>query len=108
MVKSEEEQLPDPGSASAKTLKGIYAYYQGRNARFEALAAKVAERIVRTSGSDYLFGGLTRASGDEGIDFVGRLDIGSGFDWAYLDPHASSSWARLSAKFRIALRTGAM
>lgn len=86
MVKSKEEQLPDPGSASARTLKGIYTYYQGRNARFEALAAKVAERVVRTSGSDYLFGGLTRASGDGGIDFVGRLDIGSGFDGAYLGP----------------------
>lgn len=86
MVKSKEEQLPDPGSAPARTLKGIYAYYQGRNAPFEALAANVAERVVRTSGSDYLFGGLTRASGDGGIDFVGRLDIGSGFDGAYLGP----------------------
>lgn len=86
LVKSKEDQLPDPGSASARTLKGIYTYYQGRNARFEALAAKVAERVVKTSGSDYLFGGLTRASGDGGIDFVGRLDIGSGFDGAYLGP----------------------
>jgi hypothetical protein len=86
LVKSKNEQLPDAGSASARTLKGIYAYYQGRNVRFEALAAKVAERVVRSSGSDYLFGGLTRASGDGGIDFVGRLDIGSGFDGDYLGP----------------------
>jgi hypothetical protein len=86
LVKSKDEQLPEPGSGPARTLKDIYAYYTGQNARFEALAAKVAERVVRTSGSDYLFGGLTRASGDGGIDFVGRLDIGSGFDGSYLGP----------------------
>jgi hypothetical protein len=86
LVKSREEQLPEPGTAPARTLKDIYAHYSGRNARFEMLAAKVAERVVRTSGSDYLFGGLTRASGDGGIDFVGRLDIGSGFDGSYLGP----------------------
>jgi len=86
LVKPKEEQLPDPGSAPERTLKGIYSYYSGRNVRFEALAAKIAERVVRTSGSDYLFGGLTRASGDGGIDFIGRLDIGSGFDGAYLGP----------------------
>jgi AspBHI-like restriction endonuclease/restriction endonuclease len=86
LVRSKREQLPEPGSVSDRTLKGIYAYYRGRNVRFEALAAKIAERVVRASGSNYRFGGLTRASGDGGIDFIGRLDIGSGFDGAYLGP----------------------
>jgi Restriction endonuclease AspBHI N-terminal/Restriction endonuclease len=86
LVESKQDQLPTPGSTADRTLKDIYKYYSGRNARFEALAARVAERVVRASGSRYRFGGLTRASGDGGIDFVGRLDIGSGFDGAYLGP----------------------
>jgi hypothetical protein len=86
LVEPKQEQLPPPGSAAAKTLKGVYEYYSGRNARFEALAAKVAEQVVSGAGSDYRFGGLTRASGDGGIDFIGRLDIGSGFDNAFLGP----------------------
>ncbi|HET7506771.1 MAG TPA: restriction endonuclease [Solirubrobacterales bacterium] len=86
LVEPRQEQLPPPGSAAAKTLKGIYDYYSGRNARFEALAAKVAEQVIGGKGSDYRFGGLTRASGDGGIDFIGRLDVGSGFDGAYLGP----------------------
>jgi hypothetical protein len=86
LVELKQDQLPTPGSTADRTLKDVYKYYSGRNARFEALAAKVAERVVRASGSRYHFGGLTRASGDGGIDFVGRLDIGSGFDGAYLGP----------------------
>lgn len=86
LVEPKQEQLPSPGSAADKTLKGVYDYYSGRNARFEALAAKVAEQVISGAGSDYRFGGLTRASGDGGIDFIGRLDIGSGFDSAYLGP----------------------
>lgn len=86
LVESKREQLPAPGSRADRTLKDVYKYYSGRNARFEALAARVAERVVRASGSRYRFGGLTRASGDGGIDFVGRLDIGSGFDGGYLGP----------------------
>jgi hypothetical protein len=79
------DQLPLPGSREEKALRRIYAFYADRpKARFEALAEIVAERVITASGGDYVRGGLTRASADGGIDFIGRLDVGRGFGRAKL------------------------
>ncbi len=79
------EQLPTAGTKEDSILKGIYAFYANKpKARFEALAELVAERVIRPAGGDYLRGGLTRASADGGIDFIGRLDVGTGFGRAKL------------------------
>jgi hypothetical protein len=86
LVESSQQQLPAAGSAAAKALKDVYAYYDGNNARFEALASIIAERVISPSGKGYHFGGLTRASGDGGIDFIARLEVGSGYDGGYLGP----------------------
>jgi restriction endonuclease Mrr len=43
------------------------------------LAASVAERILTQHGGLYRRGWVTQGSSDNGIDFVGRLDIGSEF-----------------------------
>jgi hypothetical protein len=79
LTKSPKEQRPPEGSREAKTLREVYEYYEGRKHRFEALAELVAERVVRRSGDAYRRGWITRGSGDRGIDFVGRLDLGTGF-----------------------------
>jgi hypothetical protein len=86
LVESSQQQLPATGSAAAKALKDVYAYYDGNNAHFEALASIIAERVISPSGKGYRFGGLTRASGDGGIDFIARLEVGSGYDGGYLGP----------------------
>ncbi len=50
---------------------------------FEAVAERIAEEVLVESGR-YRRGWITRKSGDFGIDFVGRLDVGSGFATAKL------------------------
>lgn len=83
MLESKADQMPVPGSDVAKILTEIYTFYSNKNARFESLAATVAARVI---GPSYLNGGLTRATGDGGIDFIGRLDVGSGFHGGHLGP----------------------
>ncbi len=73
------EQRPLPGSREDRILSEVCAFYAERKARFEGLAEIVAERVLGGGGADYRGGWITRASGDRGIDFVGRLDVGNGF-----------------------------
>ena len=72
-----DEEIPATGAEEASIVREIYSYYQGRQSRFEALAELVTERVLGASGK-YRRGWLTPASGDKGIDFVGRLDVGEG------------------------------
>jgi hypothetical protein len=72
-------QRPLAGSREDRTLKEVYAYYERRKHRFEALAEIIAERVIAGSGVPYRRGWITRGSGDRGIDFVGRIDLGHGF-----------------------------
>jgi hypothetical protein len=76
-VRSRDDQLPQPGTQAALDLHAIYSFYNGRKHAFELLAAKVAAEVLRRSGSTYRPGWLTRSGGDGGVDFVGRLDVGS-------------------------------
>src|SRR5207248_1461676 len=78
-IASAREQLPSNGSLEARALRQIYQYYEGRKSRFEALAALVTQHVFSKSGANYRLGWITRAGGDNGIDFVGRLDLGLGF-----------------------------
>jgi hypothetical protein len=73
------EQVPITGSNEERTLRIIYSYYENRKTRFEALAAVVAQKILSDSGGNYRFGWITQSGADSGVDFVGRLDLGSGF-----------------------------
>lgn len=74
----QKDQRPVPSSAAAAILDEVYAHYEGRKAKFEAVAAWVTGRILGRSGR-YLHHGVTRATGDRGFDFVGRLELGEGF-----------------------------
>lgn len=73
------EQRPVSGSREHRILSEVYSFYAERRARFEGLAEIITERVLRGNGVDYRRGWITRASGDRGIDFVGRLDVGDGF-----------------------------
>lgn len=75
-VLPEPEQRPTPGSPAEGVLRQVLAFYEGRQKRFEALAERLAQAALGPNGA-YKMGWLTRGSGDRGIDFVGRLDLGS-------------------------------
>ena len=73
------EQRPAENSREEAALKDIYEFYEGRKHRFELLAAVIVGRILEADGGDYRVGWVTRPGSDGGADFVGRLDVGSGF-----------------------------
>ena len=79
-VESVETQRPRPGSREDKCLSQIYAFYgaNGRH-RFELLASRVVMSHVNSYGGGYTEGWVTRGSGDGGVDFVGKVRLGSGF-----------------------------
>lgn len=72
------EQITPIASETGKALEVVYKFYEHRRHRFEALASLACESMVRGTGASYRRGWLTRGSGDGGLDFVGRLDIGEG------------------------------
>ncbi|RYY90417.1 MAG: restriction endonuclease [Chitinophagaceae bacterium] len=73
------DQRTIEGSTEARTISLIYKFYADRKHRFEMLAARIAERILGQEGGKFSFGWITPPSSDGGADFVGRLDLGSGF-----------------------------
>ena len=75
------DQVPVKGSEEDRILSIVMRHYKDRKqkSKFEALAMFVIEKLLLDSKSDYQKGWLTNKGGDGGIDFVGRLDIGSGF-----------------------------
>lgn len=75
-IRTGSQQQPDPETTDATLLKKLYSYFDGRKHHFELLAARVAARVLGGSGGTYTEGWLTRAGGDGGLDFVGRLDVG--------------------------------
>jgi hypothetical protein len=64
-----------------KTLSDIYKYYSEDSTkhRFELLASLAVMEFVNSNGGSYQYGWLTRGSGDGGVDFVGKIKLGSGF-----------------------------
>ena len=79
-VVSTSEQKPEAGSKLHKTLTEAYKFYDGKKDRFEALALKVVEHIIRNEGGHFLSGWITEKGGDGGVDFYGRIDVGRGFN----------------------------
>ena len=73
------QQKPEEGSKELKTLKEIYDFYDKNKLRFENLAAIVTEYLIKKTSKNYKAGWITKGSGDSGIDFIGRMDIGTGF-----------------------------
>jgi AspBHI-like restriction endonuclease/restriction endonuclease len=78
------EQLPQMGSKEDKIIKAIYHFYSIKKARFEGLASAVTTKIMNDAAEGYSEGWITPAGSDGGVDFYGRLEIGSGFGKAKL------------------------
>lgn len=76
-VKTSKEQQPESGTTEAEVLAELYGFYDGRKHAFELLASRVAAEVLRESGARYKEGWLSRSSGDGGVDFIGRIDMGS-------------------------------
>ena len=76
-VRSAKEQQPALGSPEEGLLQTLYAFYDGRKHAFELLASRVAAEVLTDSGARYKEGWLSRSSGDGGVDFIGRIDMGS-------------------------------
>jgi hypothetical protein len=76
-VLSNDEQTPEAGSPEDAVLRQVYAHFDSRKHHFERLATLVAARVLSRDGHSYTEGWLTRAGGDGGLDFVGRLDVGT-------------------------------
>jgi hypothetical protein len=81
---SPADQRPDPGTPAEGALETVIAHYKRTGSydgigehRFEGLASEVVGSHLRDSGR-YRPGWITKRSGDGGIDFVSRLDIGAG------------------------------
>ena len=71
------EQMPNPGSTDEKVLKQIYNYYKDSKHVFELLALRVTQELFEESGAKFYPGWITSKSGDKGIDFVARMEVGS-------------------------------
>jgi hypothetical protein len=79
-VESVTAQRPQPKSREDKCLQDIYRFYSevGRH-RFELLASRALMSHINSNGGTYSEGWVTKGSGDGGVDFVGKVRLGSGF-----------------------------
>lgn len=77
-VRRKADQLPPEGGRRARLLRDLHKHYEGSGALFEPIAAWIVDRRL-AAGGIYRHHGVTRASGDRGFDFVGTLELGSGF-----------------------------
>lgn len=77
-IASKKEQVAPADSDQRRVLEKIYSFYETRRHRFEALASMACESMIRDTGASYQRGWLTRGTGDGGLDFVGRIDLGEG------------------------------
>ena len=68
----------EQATSNASLLNEIYHYYDGRKHEFEYLALEVTQRIIEENGSKCVPGWITKKSGDGGVDFILRIDIGKG------------------------------
>ena len=76
---SQAEQLPSQNSHLATSLMTVYDRYEG-NAKhgFQALAALATEQLLAQPSITYHRGWVTPVGPDGGVDFVQRIDLGSG------------------------------
>lgn len=69
-------QVPAKGSKEYSRLLDIYHYYDNKKHNFEYLAMEVTKRALEKNGVTCVPGWITKRSGDGGIDYVLRMDIG--------------------------------
>lgn len=84
VVLNQVDQRPTPGTPAETALHAVVNHYKKTGAytgvgehRFEGLASEVVGTFLKDSGQ-YRPGWITKRAGDGGVDFVSRLDVGSG------------------------------
>lgn len=78
LILSPKAQMESDPS-TLKILNSIYDYYSDKKHNFEFLSAFITERIIIDNGGNYKFGWITAKSGDGGVDYIGKIPVGSGF-----------------------------
>lgn len=101
-----EDQLPPRGSKADKVLLAVMEFYKERKAHFEALAEVIAARVLsgETPGT-YRMGWITSRGHDHGTDFVGRIDVGTGFSGTSLVVLGQAKCERAATSGRDIART---
>ena len=74
-VRDETAQKPLLGSPLEDILLKTIDHFAHSKHDFEAVAARVVERVFIDQGLDYRTGWITPKSGDGGFDFVGCIDL---------------------------------
>ncbi len=69
-----KDQLPET-NGDIELLEKLVAAFRPNRYAFEGLAALIAQRVI---GNNCVRGWVTKRSGDGGVDFVCRLDVGTG------------------------------
>ncbi len=79
-IVKEADQKPKKGSIEEKILKIIENHYKNQKIKFELFALQIAQFYFLDNDVKYFEGYITKGSGDKGIDFVSRIDIGQDLD----------------------------
>lgn len=75
VIRTPVEQTREATNDDAQVLEAIYGYFHGNSYEFEGLASWAANQVLGPGCSR----GWVTPRVDGGIDFVSRLDLGSGF-----------------------------
>ena len=75
IIKEKDQKTPT-GSFEEKILNKIVKHYKGKELKFELFALQITQFFFMDNNIKYLNGYITKGSGDKGIDFISRIDIG--------------------------------
>ena len=74
------DQIPIKNSKEEVILQKVKKFYENKKHHFEILAMECTKFFLEESGTRYTDGWITKKSGDGGVDFVLKINIGSGFE----------------------------
>ncbi len=74
------EQIPIKNSKEEVILEKVKKFYENKKHHFEILAMECTKFFLEEANIRYTDGWITKKSGDGGIDFVLKINIGSGFE----------------------------
>lgn len=74
------DQIPIKNSKEEVILQKVKKFYENKKHHFEILAMECTKFFLEESGTRYTDGWITKKSGDGGIDFVLKINVGSGFE----------------------------
>lgn len=75
-----KDQIPRKGTKEEVILKKVKEFYENKKHTFEILAMECTKFFLDESNIRYTDGWITKKSGDGGIDFVLKINVGSGFE----------------------------